>query len=115
MMNTFKVQFFSPDNKISFDEVVSLSVSGLEGELMILAYYSPYLIYLLPGIITAQMNNQTKKKVVIDSGILEVANNNCSIVTNQIQVFDHLTHDEESLKNKRVGIYLNYLDEKFLS
>ncbi|MFP3025762.1 MAG: F0F1 ATP synthase subunit epsilon, partial [Wolbachia sp.] len=54
-MNTFKVQFFSPDNRISFDEVVSLSVSGLEGELMILACHSPYLIYLLPGIITVKM------------------------------------------------------------
>uniref|UniRef100_A0A3B0JGP2 ATP synthase epsilon chain n=1 Tax=Wolbachia endosymbiont of Aleurodicus floccissimus TaxID=2152762 RepID=A0A3B0JGP2_9RICK len=113
-MNIFKVQFFSPDNRISFDEVVSLSVSELEGELMILAYHSPYLIYLLPGIITVQMSNQIKEKVVIESGILEVANNNCSIVTNQIQVFDHLTHDEESLKNKRVGIYLSYLDGKSL-
>ncbi|MCA7010423.1 F0F1 ATP synthase subunit epsilon [Wolbachia endosymbiont of Tribolium confusum] len=113
-MNTFKVQFFSPDNRISFDEVVSLSVNGLEGELVILAYHSPYLIYLLPGIITAQMSNQTKEKIVIDNGILEVANNNCNIVTNQIQVFDHLTHDEESLKNKRVGIYLSYLDVKSL-
>ncbi|WP_438456386.1 F0F1 ATP synthase subunit epsilon [Wolbachia endosymbiont of Kerria lacca] len=113
-MNTFKVQFFSPDNRISFDEVVSLSVNGLEGELVILAYHSLYLIYLLPGIITAQMINQTKEKVVIDNGILEVANNNCSIITNQIQVFDHLTHDEESLKDKRVGIYLSYLDVKSL-
>lgn len=94
--------------------MVSLSVNGLEGELVILAYHSPYLIYLLPGIITAQMSNQTKEKVVIDNGILEVANNNCSIITNQIQVFDHLTHDEESLKDKRVGIYLSYLDVKSL-
>ncbi|EEB56531.1 ATP synthase F1, epsilon subunit [Wolbachia endosymbiont of Culex quinquefasciatus JHB] len=89
-------------------------MNGLEGELVILAYHSPYLIYLLPGIITAQMSNQTKEKVVIDNGILEVANNNCSIITNQIQVFDHLTHDEESLKDKRVGIYLSYLDVKSL-
>ncbi|WP_353288155.1 F0F1 ATP synthase subunit epsilon [Wolbachia endosymbiont (group B) of Gerris lacustris] len=114
-MNTFKVQFLSPDNRVLFDEVVSLSVSGLEGELMILAYHSPHLIYLLPGIITVQMSNQIKEKVVIDNGVLEVANNNCSIVTNQIQFFDHLTHGEESLKNKRIGIYLSSLNEKHLS
>lgn len=114
MVNTFKVQFFSPDNRILFDEVVSLSVDGLEGKLMILAYHSPYLIYLLPGIITAQMSNQTKEKIIIGNGILEVANNNCSIVTNQIQVFDHLTHDEKSFESKRIGIYLSYLDGKSL-
>ncbi|MDX5462165.1 F0F1 ATP synthase subunit epsilon [Wolbachia endosymbiont of Oedothorax gibbosus] len=114
-MNTFKMQFFSPDDQISFSGVVSLSVTGLEGEIMILAHHAPYLIYLLPGIITVKMNNQTEKKVVIDNGILEVANNNCSIITNQIQIFDHLIHNERSFENKRVGIYLSYLDEKFLS
>ncbi|WP_386086870.1 F0F1 ATP synthase subunit epsilon [Wolbachia endosymbiont (group A) of Norellia spinipes] len=114
-MNTFKVQFFSPDDQISFSGVVSLSVIGLEGELMILAHHAPYLIYLLPGMITVKMSNQTEKKVVIDSGVLEVANNNCSIITSQIQVFDRAIHDEKSFKNKRISIYLSYLDEKFLS
>ncbi len=114
-MNIFKVQFFSPDDQISFTGVVSLSVTGLEGELMILAHHAPYLIYLLPGIITVKMNNQTEKKIVIDNGILEVANNNYSIMTNQIQIFGHLIHDERSCENKRIGIYLSYLDEKFLS
>lgn len=42
-MNTFKVQFFSPDNQILFNKVASLSVNGLEGELMVLAHHSPYL------------------------------------------------------------------------
>ncbi|WP_265035817.1 F0F1 ATP synthase subunit epsilon [Wolbachia endosymbiont (group A) of Anomoia purmunda] len=113
-MNTFKVQFFSPDDQISFSGVVSLSVTGLEGELMILAHHAPYLIYLLPGMITIKMSNQTEKKVVIDSGVLEVANNNCSIITNHVHVFDNLTHDEKSLKDKRDNIYLSYLDGKSL-
>ncbi|MDR2548109.1 MAG: F0F1 ATP synthase subunit epsilon [Rickettsiales bacterium] len=114
-MNTFKVQFFSPDNQISFNRVVSLSINGLEGELMVLAHHSPYLIYLLPGIITVKMSNQKKEKVVVDNGMLEVADNNCSIMTNQVQIFDHVIHDEESLKSKGISIYLSYLNEKHLS
>ncbi|WP_395463030.1 F0F1 ATP synthase subunit epsilon [Wolbachia endosymbiont of Cantharis cryptica] len=109
-----KVQFFSPDNQISFSGVISLSMNGLEGELMILANHSPYLIYLLPGIVTVKMNNQTKEKVVIDNGILEVANNNCSIITNQVQIFDQLIHNEKSLKSKSINVYLSYLDGKSL-
>ncbi|WP_341822432.1 F0F1 ATP synthase subunit epsilon [Wolbachia endosymbiont (group A) of Clivina fossor] len=114
-MNTFKVQFFSPDDQISFSGVVSLSVTGLEGELMILAHHAPYLIYLLPGIITIKMGNQKKEKVVVDNGVLEVADNNCSIMANQVQIFDHVIHDEESLKSKRISICLRYLNEKHLS
>ncbi|QIT36335.1 F0F1 ATP synthase subunit epsilon [Wolbachia endosymbiont of Brugia pahangi] len=110
-----KVQFFSPDNQISFKRVVSLSVNGLEGELVILAHHSPYLIYLLPSVITVKTVIQKEKKVVIDNGILEVAGNSCNIMTNQVQIFDHVIHDEELLKNKRISMYLSYLNGKFLS
>ncbi|MGL9732538.1 MAG: F0F1 ATP synthase subunit epsilon [Wolbachia sp.] len=114
-MNTFKVQFFSPDNQISFNEVTSLSINGFKGEFMVLAHHSPYLIYLLPGIIIVKMNNKRKEKIVIDNGVLEVADNNCSIVTNQIQIFSHIIYDEESLKRKRISICLNSFNEKYLS
>ncbi|NUY39540.1 F0F1 ATP synthase subunit epsilon [Wolbachia endosymbiont of Litomosoides brasiliensis] len=110
-----KVQFFSPDDQISFKGVISLSVNGFEGELVILAHHSPYLIYLLPGIITIKTCSQMEKKIVIDNGILEVASNSCNIMTNQAQIFDHVIHDEELLKNKRISIYVSYLNGKFLS
>ncbi|QKX03323.1 F0F1 ATP synthase subunit epsilon [Wolbachia endosymbiont of Litomosoides sigmodontis] len=109
-----KVQFFSPDGQVSFEKVISLLVNGVKGELVILSYHSPYLIYLLPSIITVKTSSQVEKKIVIDNGILEVASNNCNIITNQIQIFNHVIHDEELLKNKRISIYLNYLDNKFL-
>ncbi|WCR57570.1 F0F1 ATP synthase subunit epsilon [Wolbachia endosymbiont of Ctenocephalides felis wCfeJ] len=110
-MNTFKVQFFSPDNQISFNRVISLSVNGLEGELMVLAHHSPYLIYLLPGVITVKMSSRKEEKVVVDNGVLEVAGNSCSIVTSQVQVFDCAVHDEELCKSKRINMQLNYLSQ----
>jgi len=113
-MNTLKVQFFSPDNHISFDRVLSVLVNGLGGKLMILANHAPYLIYILPGIVTVKMSNQRQEKIVIDNGILEVANNNCRVITNHVHAFDNLTHDEKSLKDKRANIYLSYLDGKSL-
>lgn len=103
-MNTFKVQFFSPDNKISFSDVVSLTLSGLGGEFMILANHAPYLIHVLPGVVTVKIDNQQEEKIVIDNGVLEVVNNNCSIITNQVHVFDHLIHDERLIKNKGLNI-----------
>ncbi len=110
-MNTFKVQFFSPDNQISFNKVVSLSMNGLEGKLMILAHHSPYLIYLLPGIITVKISKQKEEKVGVDNGVLEIINNNCSVMTNQIQVFDCIIHNEELFKSKRMNMQLNYFSQ----
>ncbi|QKX01936.1 F0F1 ATP synthase subunit epsilon [Wolbachia endosymbiont of Cruorifilaria tuberocauda] len=99
-MNTFKVEFFSPDNQVSFDKVVSLSMKGLEGEFMILAHHSPYLIYLLAGIITIKISKRKEEKVVISNGILEVINNSCVIMASQVQVFNSTIHDEKHLKSK---------------
>ncbi|WP_168464362.1 F0F1 ATP synthase subunit epsilon [Wolbachia endosymbiont of Ctenocephalides felis wCfeT] len=111
-MSTFKVQLLSPDDKISFDKVISISVNGLEGELVILANYSPYMIYLLPSVITIKMSDQTESRVIIDNGILEVADNNCNILANQIQSFDSSIYDEELLKSKRINAYIGYLDDR---
>ncbi|WP_253300160.1 F0F1 ATP synthase subunit epsilon [Wolbachia endosymbiont of Chironomus riparius] len=80
-MNTFKVQFFSPDSCVSFDETLSILVNGSEGKLMILANHAPYLIYALSGVVIVKLNNQGEEKIVIDNGILKVAGNNCSIFT----------------------------------
>lgn len=107
-MDTFRVQFLSPDNQISFDYVLSLAVRGLDGQLMILSNHAPYFIYLLPGIVTVKMTNKEEKKIVIDNGILEVVNNRCSVLASQIQVFDHKIHNEQSFKDKRLSVQLSY-------
>ncbi|WCR54021.1 MAG: ATP synthase epsilon chain [Wolbachia endosymbiont of Ctenocephalides orientis wCori] len=106
-MNTFRVQFLSPDNQILFDDVLSLAIYGLDGQLMILSNHAPYFIYLLPGIVTVKTSNK-EKKIVIDNGILEVINNNCSILVNQVQVFDQRIHNEQSFKDKRLSVQLSY-------
>ncbi|QKX02098.1 F0F1 ATP synthase subunit epsilon [Wolbachia endosymbiont of Dirofilaria (Dirofilaria) immitis] len=110
-MNTFKVQFFSPDNQVSFDKVVSLLMNVLDGELMILAHHSPYLIYLLPGVVTVRISKQKEEKIVIDNGVLEVVNNDCSIITNQVQFFNCVVHNEELFRSRRINMQLNYFDQ----
>lgn len=107
-MNTFRVQLLSPDNQILFDNALSLTIHGLDGQLMILFNHAPYFIYLLPGIVTVKMSNQEEKKIVIDNGILEVINNNCSVLANQVQDFDHRIHNEQSFKDKRLSVQLSH-------
>ncbi|HCE59605.1 MAG TPA: hypothetical protein DEQ74_02115 [Wolbachia sp.] len=85
-MNAFKVKFFSPDNYISFDRVLSVLVNGMEGKLMIQANHAPYLICILSGEVVVKMNNQKEEKFMIDRGMLEIADNNCSIVTSEFRV-----------------------------
>ena len=83
-MNTFTLKFFSPDNYISFDEVVSILVNGVDGQSMVLANHAPYLIYMHSGNVVVKLRNEKEENIMINSGILKVSYNNCSIVTNTI-------------------------------
>ncbi|WP_333022988.1 FoF1 ATP synthase subunit delta/epsilon [Wolbachia endosymbiont of Pentidionis agamae] len=87
-MNTFKVQFISPDDQFVFNDVLSILVNGRDGEFMILADHAPYLIYALPGIITIKTLNKIEQKIVISSGILKVINNFCEIIVNEVHMFN---------------------------
>ncbi|WFW29582.1 MAG: F0F1 ATP synthase subunit epsilon [Wolbachia endosymbiont of Menacanthus eurysternus] len=106
-MNTFQVQFISPNNQILFDKVISLSANGLEGEFVVLVNHSSHLIYLLPGIVVIRMNRKLEK-VVIGSGIMKIIASDCTIFSNQIQIFNRIIHNEKSLKRKGIDVQLNY-------
>ncbi|OEY86416.1 hypothetical protein BIY23_04295 [Wolbachia pipientis] len=80
-MNTFRVEITSIEDNIIFDKVSSVSLNGLEGKLMILANHAPYVICILPGIVVIKTDNAEEKKITVDNGILEVAKNNCNIIT----------------------------------
>jgi F-type H+-transporting ATPase subunit epsilon len=81
-MNTFKIELASPENNLVFDKVISISVNGLDGKIMILANHAPYMVYISPGTIVIKMDNEPEKQITVGTGILEVANNYCNIIIN---------------------------------
>ncbi|MDN5248427.1 MAG: hypothetical protein QWI36_04815 [Wolbachia endosymbiont of Tyrophagus putrescentiae] len=76
-----KVKFFSPDDHVSFDNVISISMDGPEGKFMVLANHAPFLISTLSGVMVIKIINQKEEKIMIDNGVLEVAGNECNILT----------------------------------
>ncbi|UWI83173.1 F0F1 ATP synthase subunit epsilon [Wolbachia endosymbiont of Howardula sp.] len=84
-MKTFIVNILSPDYEISFIDTSYLIGEGIEGRFMILHNHAPYLIYLLPSMITVCMRTQVQKFTLSNRSILKVVNNVCRIMTSTIQ------------------------------
>lgn len=101
----FKVEFSSPDSTIIFDNVYLLSLCSIEGELVILPDHSPFIIYLLPGLVTLKTSEEKEEKVIIDDAVLKVVNNYCSIMTNRLQKDDVDQHKKKASAQH----YLDYV------
>ncbi len=106
MNKHFKVEFISPDNIVTFDQVYLLSLCSTEGELAILPDHSPFTIYLLPSLVIVKTLEKKDEKIIIDDAVLEVANNYCNIMTSKLQKSDI----DDGVKHKKKASLQQYFD-----
>ena len=79
MSDKFIVEIISPDKTILSSEASEVTIPSYEGQMGILKDHIPLITFLRPGIISIQ--NQEKKRYLIDEGTVEFANNKLLILT----------------------------------
>ncbi len=79
MSDKFTVEIISPDKTILSSEASEVTIPSYEGQMGILKDHIPLITFLRPGIISIQ--NQEKKRYLIDEGTVEFANNKLLILT----------------------------------
>ena len=80
-MSTFKLVVSTPDgNKFSGD-VVSLSVRGTEGDLMVMAGHIPFITAVKPCECTIMLNDGSEKKGETEGGLLTVSKEETTLLS----------------------------------
>ena len=79
MSDKFTVEIISPDKTILSSEASEVTIPSYEGQMGILKDHIPLITFLRPGIISIQ--NQEKKRYLIDEGTVEFSNNKLLILT----------------------------------
>ena len=79
MSDKFTVEIISPDKTILSSEASEVTIPSYVGQIGILKDHIPLITFLRPGIISIQ--NQEKKRYLIDEGTVEFANNKLLILT----------------------------------
>lgn len=74
-MATFNLTIVSAEKKIFEGVVKSVQVTGLEGELGILAGHMPLLTGIKPGIVKFTLENNQEEVIYVSGGFLEVQPN----------------------------------------
>lgn len=84
MNETIQVDIVTPEKKIfSENDIVSVTVPGIEGEMGILYNHIPIISFLKPGTINIETKNKETKFFIAD-GVLEFNNNIVTILASEI-------------------------------
>ena len=101
MSETIQVDIVTPEKKIfSENNVLSVNVPGIEGDLEILNNHIPIITFLKPGRINIEAEG-SEKSFFISDGVLEFNSNVLTILVSEI--FDTMAIDSTTLdylKNK---------------
>jgi len=95
MSETIQVDIVTPEKKIfSENNVLSVNVPGIEGDLEILSNHIPIITFLKPGRVNIEAEG-SKKSFFISDGVLEFNSNVLTILVSEI--FDIMAIDSTTL------------------
>jgi len=99
MSETIQVDIVTPEKRIfSENNVLSVNVPGIEGDLEILSNHIPIITFLKPGRINIEAEG-SKKSFFISDGVLEFNSNVLTILVSEI--FDTMVIDNTTLEYLR--------------
>ena len=99
MSETIQVDIVTPEKKIfSENNVLSVNVPGIEGDLEILSNHIPIITFLKPGRVNIEAEG-SKKSFFISDGVLEFNSNLLTILVSEI--FDTMVIDNTTLEYLR--------------
>ena len=119
MSETIQVDIVTPEKKIfSENNILSVNVPGIEGDLEILSNHIPIITFLKPGRINIEAEG-SKKSFFISDGVLEFNSNVLTILVSEIfdtMAIDNTTLDYLRNKSKEKSQRQNQTDnEAYLS
>lgn len=77
---TFRLSIASPSQRIFSGEVTEVHALGVSGALQILAGHEALITPLVAGTIAYTPNGGERRTLTVSGGVLEVSNNQCSIL-----------------------------------
>ncbi|AAV86647.1 hypothetical protein BKM88_02565 [Anaplasma marginale] len=83
-MECFSVEFVSPERKLTFADVSSLSARTPTGALMVMAHHERAVMDLLPGGVVLRDASSVIDIVVVSNAVMSIKDNTCSVMADII-------------------------------
>ena len=99
---SFNLQIISPDESVFDEEIEMVIIPGTEGDIGVLSNHMPLITSLRLGNIYIYRDKKIIKKFLVNGGILEVFENRCTLLTEDISDSESkfISNDDELSKRK---------------
>ena len=81
---SFNLQIISPEKTLFDESIEMVIIPGTEGDLGVLSNHMPLITSLRLGNIYIYKDNKVIKKFLVNGGILEIIDNRCTLLTEDI-------------------------------
>ena len=100
---SFNLQIISPEKSVFDEEIEMVIIPGTEGDIGVLSNHMPLITSLRLGNIYVYRNKKIIKKFLVNGGILEVFENRCTLLTEDISDSESevISNDDELSKRKK--------------
>ena len=98
MANTLRLEIVTPQAKTYSEEVETVSLPGLEGDLGVYPHHTPLMTQIVAGEIRIVQNGQPKF-LAVGAGFVEITGNQVSVLTDMAIQADNI--DEQAAEEAR--------------
>lgn len=98
MANTLRLEIVTPEAKTYSEEVETVSLPGLEGDLGVYPNHTPLMTQIVAGQIRVVQNGQSKF-LAVGAGFVEITGNQVSVLTDMAVQADNI--DEQAAEEAR--------------
>ena len=108
MSDKISASIVSAEKIVVQEDVLSILVPGMMGDFLVLPNHGDCISSLRPGFLEAETDKNEKKRLFISGGIIEVLNNNVSILVDS-------STPEEEVSVSLLSEYIQELEQKLES
>ena len=89
MTDKFELSVISAESKVFEGKVENVLVPGMVGDFLVLSNHSPCISSIRPGFLEFSEESSSKQRYFVSGGIIEVINNNVSILVDSAVTGDN--------------------------
>ena len=96
MTNKFELSVISAESKVFEGEVENVLVPGMVGDFLVLPNHAPCISSIRPGFLEFSDGSSSKHRYFVSGGIIEVINNNVSLLVDKAVTGDKVIREDIS-------------------
>ena len=107
MAESFKFELVSPERLLVSEQVESVIIPGVEGEMTVMAKHAPVMTMVKPGVVTVKPASGAEERYVVFGGFADILPDSCTLLAESAVAVGDIDRDDLSRRIREAREDLN--------